>query len=1173
VARLSQHDASRFLAVVGPSGSGKSSLVGAGLLPALRGGAVPGSDRWFLLEMRPGTHPFEELASALVRIAVHPPSDLVERLELGDLGLVSVAEEMLPPGSDLLLVIDQFEELFTLVDDVDVRARFLGIVLAAATEPTSRVRIVCTLRADFYDRPLAYVGPAELMKSRTVTVTPLVPEELQRAVVGPAEGVGLRIDPALVAEIVADVATQPGALPLLQYALTELFDQREDSTLTLDGYRRVGGVSGALSRRAEGLYRRLNRSGQEATRQLFLRLITVGREGGDDTRRRVLRSELTSLEVDVEALDAVIDTFGARRLLSFDRDPATRGPTVEVAHEALLTEWGRLRGWIEAAREDVRTHRRLAAGARDWTVSGRDPSFVLRGTHLARFETWAASSGLALTADERDYLEAGLTQRNADRAEEEGRKAREAALERRSARRLRGLVAVFAAAALIAATLTVVATDQRGRAQQEARIASARELAAAAVANLEADPELSILLGIEAVQTTRSVDGTFLREAEEALHRAVVASRLDLEVPGLGGLLAWSPRGLFVTEGPENSGLIDIRDSETGESVLSFRGHGGDVNDVAFSPDGSRLASTGDDGKLNVWDASTGRLISSLSGDGSAWGPSFSADGSLVAAAWFGDDAPVRTLDLSTDRVVSTIRVDDAIDTALSPDGKHVAVAQVWLVGEVGAVFDVNTGEEAFALAGPNCCAHPSSRGVSWSPDGRLIAAGSEGTARVWDAETGTVRYTLLGHSGFVLSVAWSPDSSRLVTGGSDGTAKVWEIGPEGVRERWSLSAQESRSGIVGVAFSPDGSRVMAGDAAISAVQVWDLGPAGDAEWANLPAPGYPGAEFMPDGRRVVTSSWAGGVEPDGVAPSAVTIWDTEAGREPRTIGPPTDYFRFYSFDVSPDGSSIALGGGSEPEGFGGASAVRAWDTSTGEELWRIGHHRDVNEVAFSPDGEYLATADWEGTTKIVDRSGRVIRVLGDPQEDFNFSDVAFSSDGHLVATAEWFGSVDRVRVWDWRRGEVLLTVDAEGPWAQVDFDPNGPRVVLSGSGGLAEIWDVESGERVAVLAGPPGGVKDLVFSPDGSRIAIASVDGLVRLFDADTGAQQLSLRGSGCAVEGVAFSPDGTRLASTSWCDGVRIWALDIDDLLEIARREAGRAITDEECRQHLHVDRCSRV
>ena len=419
-----------------------------------------------------------------------------------------------------------------------------------------------------------------------------------------------------------------------------------------------------------------------------------------------------------------------------------------------------------------------------------------------------------------------------------------------------------------------------------------------------------------------------------------------------------------MTEGPEDSGMIDIRDARDGPERPLVPGPRRGRNDVAFSPDGSRLATTGDDGKLKVWDSSTGRLVSSLAAVGEGVGPSFSADGSLVAAAGRGEWA--RSWTVHRPVGLDDPRARGAIDTALSPDGRYVGRGQTQVgADEVGAVFDMTTGEQAFALAGPNSGSpvlgprgrgdEEDTRGVAWSPDGRLIAGSGEGTARVWDAETGTVRHTLLGHTGFVFGVAWSPDSSRLVTGGSDGTTKVWEIGPEGVQERWSLSAQESKSGIVGVAFSPDGSRVMAGDANLSAVRVWDLGPTGDAEWANLPAPGYPGAEFMPDGRRVVTSSWEGGVEQNAEAPRAVTIWDLQTGREIRTIGPPTDYFGFGRYDVSPDGSSIALGGRSEPEGFGGASAARAWDASTGEELWRIGHVEDVNEVAFSPDGEYVA--------------------------------------------------------------------------------------------------------------------------------------------------------------------------------------------------------------------------
>jgi WD40 repeat protein len=774
----------------------------------------------------------------------------------------------------------------------------------------------------------------------------------------------------------------------------------------------------------------------------------------------------------------------------------------------------------------------------------------MRGARLEQLETWAATTDLAIGRPERAYLKASVDQRNREREEEERRRQHEARIERRSARRLRGLVAVFAVAALIAASLTVVATNQSSRAEREARIATARELAAAAVANLDVDAELSALLASEAVETTRFSAGTVLPEAEEALHRAVVASRLKLKVPGVGGALAWSLTGVFVTEGPEDSGMIDIRDSETGESVLSFQGHDPDVNHVAFSSDGSRLASTGDDGELKVWDPSTGRLLSSLSGGGSVWGPSFSADGSLVAAAW--DFFDVRVLDLSTDRVVSTFRVPGAFSTALSPDGKQLAV-----VGDRDAVFDVETGQERFRLSGVKGVGGE----VSWSPDGRYLAAGGEDAAGVWDAETGRLRHTLLGHTGSVLGVAWSPDSSRLVTGGADGTARVWEIGA-GVRELWSLSAQETRSGINGVAFSSDGTRVMAGDLGISAVQIWDLGPTGDAEWLNLPASVATEVEFMPDGRRVVTSPSGG---------SGVTIWDLQTGRDLRTIGPATDGFRIESFDVSPDGGSIAVGGWVPGAPYGG-DVARMWDLGTGEEVFTIRHPLDVTEVTFSPDGEHLVTESYDGAARIVDRVGRVVRVL---REEMSILEVRFSPDGRLLAAVAATGDSEtaRVTIWDWLRGEVARTMEVGRTFNDeygLAFDPSGFRIAIGGSEGLAEIKDVESGANVAVLQGPSGGATDIAFAPDGSRVAVANADGTVRVFEADTGAPQLVLPGPGCPTSTVAFSPNGTKLASASLCDGVRIWALDIDDLLEIARQEVTRPLTDEECRRFLHLEAC---
>src|SRR5918996_1232390 len=775
-------------------------------------------------------------------------------------------------------------------------------------------------------------------------------------------------------------------------------------------------------------------------------------------------------------MEAVIDTFGAARLLSFDRDPVTRGPTVEVAHEALLREWGRLRGWIDASRADVRAHRRLAGGAREWVGAGRDRSFLLRGAHLARFEAWGTTSGLAVTSDERDYLAASLSRREAERAEEEARSARERTLERRSLVRLRALVGLFAIMALVASGLTALTLNQRERAQREARVAATRELAAAAVANLEIDPERSILLALEAVDRTRSVDGSVLPEAEEALHRAVVRSRILLSVPGVGGGLDWSPDGtMFVTEGPEESGLIDIRDAETGRSLRSFHGHDVDVNLVAFSADSSMLATTGDDGAVKVWDPATGEELWSFQGpEGEVWGPSFSPDGSLLAASWT-DQGVVRLFDLARGKTVQEIGPLGAISlgTSFSPDGQRLGIATF---DSGGVVVDVGSGEEVRTLKG-----HESGiSDVDWSPDGRWVAtSGWDSTVRVWEAATGTIRFTLFGHADGVVAADWSPDSARLATGSADGTAKVWEITEEGAREQLTLSAQDLSGGLWG-AFSPDGERLMTGDQQIRAVKIWDATATGPGEWANLPAvrDEAGGIAFTPDGRRVVASN--------------------------------------------------------------GAGVVASWNPETGEELSVLG------------------------------RSGQEVAAL---REDPGFSipAVRFSPDGRLLATTRLLRErpmADEVKIWDWKPGKVVRTIRTQAQ--EVAFDPTGSRIATANFGGLAEVYDVESGTKLSTLTGHAGHVFDIAYSTDGSIIGTASADGTVRLWDARSGVQKLILRGHQGVVWRLAFSPDGSKLASSSSDGTVRVWALDLDDLIEIAQGRVTRALTDEECRQYLHVEVC---
>ena len=306
---------------------------------------------------------------------------------------------MLPhDGSQLLLLIDQFEELFTQVDTATAN-HFIANLVSAVTDEQSRIRVVATLRADFYDRPLQHRGLGELLRDGTEIVTPMTPHELERAITCPAEPHGITFEPALVAGLVREVTDRPGALPLLQYTLTELFDNRRGARVDYATYEELGGVSGTLVKRAEGLLASLGDEAHEVARQVFLRLVTFN-EGGEDTRRRVLRSELEDLDVDRRVLRSVLDTFGRHRLLSFDRDPITRSPTVEISHEALLTEWTRLRDWIDGARHDVRVQRRLAEAMREWIAADRAAPYLLRGGLLEQVHGWVATTSVQLSAPE-----------------------------------------------------------------------------------------------------------------------------------------------------------------------------------------------------------------------------------------------------------------------------------------------------------------------------------------------------------------------------------------------------------------------------------------------------------------------------------------------------------------------------------------------------------------------------------------------------------------------------------------------------------------------------------------------------------------------------------------------------------------------------------------------------
>lgn len=552
--------ANGLTAAVGPSGSGKSSAVKAGVLPAVRSGALGGDTDWVVAEMFPGSYPFEELEATLLKIAVERPEGLLADLQHDERGLLRVSKQILPDdGTSLLLVIDQFEELFSLVSDTEVRDRFLDNLVTACRDERSRVRVMVTMRADFFDRPLVHPEFGELMKDGLVPVASPSDENLAVAIARPARDVGLEFEVGLIPAIVQDVAGQPGGLPLLQYVLTELVDDRKGRMLTMQDYEATGGVLGALGRRAEEIYAGLNARGQRAARDLFLRLVSVG-DDGDDTRRRIRRSELAAVSSEATALDGVIEQYGSFRLLSFDNDPVTRGPTVEVAHEALISKWPRFEGWVDEHRDDLLHERRIRDAAREWDEHGRDPSYLLRGGRLEQFRSWSEQTRVLPGPLVDDYLEASQVAHDDDEREAAAQADRDQRLRRRS-RLLVGtgaglvLLLVLAALAIVSRNQ---ANDERARAEELASEADtqrelaeasaaeadeqrsraegladelaatdrARALAAASVGQFEGDPQLAVTLALESARATAPY-GLVEVETLDALHFSLRAARIS----------------------------------------------------------------------------------------------------------------------------------------------------------------------------------------------------------------------------------------------------------------------------------------------------------------------------------------------------------------------------------------------------------------------------------------------------------------------------------------------------------------------------------------------------------------------------------------------------------------------------------------------------------------------
>ncbi|MGH8930967.1 MAG: hypothetical protein ACRDZO_10175 [Egibacteraceae bacterium] len=1100
---------SRFLAVLGPSGCGKSSLVRAGVVPALARGAVVGSDSWTPRIVTPTSRPLSILAAVLGRLLPDESmQETINRLEADKRSVdlaVSLAFAERGDGERLLLVVDQFEETFTLCADEGARAIFVANLCHAATVPGGRAVVLLAMRADFYHHCAAYPQLAELMADRQFLVSPLGSQGLRQVIEEPARRAGLEMDAGLVETILADVADRPGTLPLLEYVLLEVWRRRRKTSLTLEAYVASGGVERALAQRADAIYQAFTPGQRQVARRVLLRLIQPS-EGAEDTRRRAEYSELLTPGEEGE-LEAVVGAMANARLLTTSRDEVSGTPVVDVSHEALIRGWPRLRGWIDEDRDLLRAQRRLTDAAIEWNDNGRADGFLYGEGRLA---AWRDRPTADLNHREREFLTASERHEERKRATAR-RRARLAALS------LTAVLTVITVLAVWAAVNRTVAIT-----------AFSRQVATRAQAQLALDPELSVLLAKEALEISPTP------EAEASLRQALLNLRPYREFEGHEGPAndaVFSPDGQRLFSIGEDGSL---RTWDLTGQLRPVVVHEGPMKSLAIRPDGRQLASTGEDGTLRLWDLVDGADPLVLRGhEGIVYAVAFSPDGQRVATG--GEDTTVRVWGVAGGGEPVVLRHDGSVyGVAFGPDGTRLAAT---VADGTVRIWDLVGGAEPIVLRGHQGPVY----GVAFSPDGQRVAsAGFDGTLRFWDLATGAASAVLRGDQGIVWEVAFSPDGRQVASANNDGTVHIWDSSGQGD----PLVLRGQKGPVWDVAFSPDGRR-LGSPADDGRVRVWDIQAIGGKVFSGHLGSVYRVA-FSPDGRQAASAGQDG----------TVRIWNgitgTASGAEPLILRGHEGYV--YGVAFSPNGRRLASAGQD--------GAIRVWTPgTTADPLVLRGHRGSVNSVAFSPNGQQVASAGGDGTVRVWNlATGADFLVLNG--HDGPVERVAFHPDGQRVASA---GQDGTVRVWNLATGaDPLVFRGTGGPMWSVTFSPDGQRVASAGQDGILRLWALERGAVPVQLIGHEGAAYDVAFSPDGHWLVSGGEDSTVRVWEAAGGSAPVVFRGHADLVFGVALSPDGRWLASSSYDSTTRVWSCSvcrpIAEMISLADERATRELTPEE-------------